>query len=137
MRVCMSMLSRLIQSCLTLCNPMDCSPPGSSVCGILWERILEWVAIPYSRDSPAPQTKPMVPVAPALQADSSPLSHWGSPKAVQPGATVFRLQIQNSLYFIIQKSLNFVKFLFTSYFLNSYYVLKIRYTVRGRHKGNP
>ena len=80
MRVCTCMLSRLIQLCLTLCNPMDCSPPGSSVCGILWERILEWVAIPSSRDSPVPQTKPMVPVAPALQAGSSPLSHWGAQK---------------------------------------------------------
>ena len=32
-------------------NPMDCSPPGSSVCGILQARILEWVAIPFSRGS--------------------------------------------------------------------------------------
>ena len=37
------------QSCLTLCGPMDCSPPGSSVRGTLQARILEWVAISYSR----------------------------------------------------------------------------------------
>ena len=37
------------QSCPTLCNPMDCSPPGSSVHGSLQERILEWVAMPSSR----------------------------------------------------------------------------------------
>ena len=37
------------QSCLTLCDPMDCSPPGSSVHGILQARILEWVAISFSR----------------------------------------------------------------------------------------
>ena len=37
------------QSCLTLCDPMDCSPPGSSVHGILQARTLEWVAIPFSR----------------------------------------------------------------------------------------
>ena len=37
------------QSCPTLCNPMVCSPPGSSVHGIFQARILEWVAIPYSR----------------------------------------------------------------------------------------
>ena len=37
------------QSCLTLCNPMNCSPPGASVHGILQARILEWVAIPFSR----------------------------------------------------------------------------------------
>ena len=39
------------QSCPTLCNPMDCSPPGSSVHGILQARILEWIAIPFSRSS--------------------------------------------------------------------------------------
>ena len=37
------------QSCPTLCSPIDCSPPGSSVHGILQERILEWVAVPFSR----------------------------------------------------------------------------------------
>ena len=39
----------VIQSCPTLYNPMDCGPPGSSVHGILQARILEWVAIPFSR----------------------------------------------------------------------------------------
>ena len=38
------------QSCLTLCNPMDYSPPGSSDHGILQARILEWVAIAFSKD---------------------------------------------------------------------------------------
>ena len=39
------------QSCPTLCDPMDCSPPGSSVHGILQARIMEWGAICYSRGS--------------------------------------------------------------------------------------
>ena len=39
------------QSCLTLCNPMNCNPPGSSIHGILQARILEWVAIPFSKGS--------------------------------------------------------------------------------------
>ena len=39
------------QACLTLCNPMHCSPPGSSVHGIFQARILEWVAISFSRES--------------------------------------------------------------------------------------
>ena len=39
----------VVQLCLTLCDPMDCGPPGSSVHGILQARILEWVAIPFSR----------------------------------------------------------------------------------------
>ena len=37
--------------CLTLCDPMNCSPPGSSVHGFSQARILEWVAIPFSRGS--------------------------------------------------------------------------------------
>ena len=39
------------KSCPTLCNSMDCSPPGSSVHGILQVRMLEWVAISFSRGS--------------------------------------------------------------------------------------
>ena len=39
------------QSYLSLCNPMDCSPPGSSVCGISQARILQWVAMPSFRGS--------------------------------------------------------------------------------------
>ena len=39
------------QSCLTLCDPMDCSPPGSSVHGVSQARILEWVPISFSRGS--------------------------------------------------------------------------------------
>ena len=43
------------QSCPTLCDPMDCSPPGSSVHGISQIRILEWLAIPFSRGSSWPR----------------------------------------------------------------------------------
>ena len=41
--------SEVAQSCPTLCDPVDCSPPGSSTHGILQARILEWVAISFSR----------------------------------------------------------------------------------------
>ena len=43
------------QSCLTLCDPMDCSPPGSSLYGILQARILEWIAISSCRGSSQPR----------------------------------------------------------------------------------
>ena len=43
--------AKLLQSCPTLCNSLDCSPPGSSVRGILQARILEWAAVPSSRGS--------------------------------------------------------------------------------------
>ena len=48
------------QSCPALCNPMDCSPPGSSVQGILQVRILEWVAIASSRGSSRPRDQTQV-----------------------------------------------------------------------------
>ena len=44
-----------LQSFLILCNPVDCSLPGSSVYGIFEARILEWVAIPFSRGSSGPR----------------------------------------------------------------------------------
>ena len=54
------------QSCLTLGDPMDYSPLGSSVLGILQARILEWVAISFARYLPDPGIEPG---SPALQAD--------------------------------------------------------------------
>ena len=45
------MCAKLIQSCLTVCNPMDCGLLGPFVHEILQARILEWVAIPFSRGS--------------------------------------------------------------------------------------
>ena len=64
------------QSCLTLCDPMDYSLPGSSVLEILQAKILEWVAMPSSRDLLDPG---MEPGSPAWQADSSPSEPPGKP----------------------------------------------------------
>ena len=49
-----------VQLCLTLCNPRDCNPQGSSVHGIFQTRILEWVAISYSRGSSWPRNQTWV-----------------------------------------------------------------------------
>ena len=49
--------AKLLQSCPALCYPMDCSPPGSSVHGILQARILEWVAMSFSRGSYWPRAR--------------------------------------------------------------------------------
>ena len=43
------------KSCPTVCDPMDCSPPSFSVHGIFQARVLEWVAIPFSRGSSRPR----------------------------------------------------------------------------------
>ena len=60
-------------------QPLDCSPPGSSVHGVLQARILVWVAMPSSRGSSRPMDQIVSPSAAVLQADSLPLSHWVSP----------------------------------------------------------
>ena len=54
------------QWCPTLCDPMDCRLPGSSVHGILQVRILEWVAMPSSRGYSWPSFEPTSPASPAL-----------------------------------------------------------------------
>ena len=66
-----------VQSCPTLCNPMACSLPGSSVHGISQAKILEWVAISYSRGSSQHSIEHESLV---LQVDSLLLSHQGSPE---------------------------------------------------------
>ena len=52
--------SEVAQSCPNLCDPMDCSPPGSFIHGILQARILEWVAISFSRGSSQPRDQTQV-----------------------------------------------------------------------------
>ena len=59
--------AKLLQSCLTLCDPMDCSPPGSSDHGILQTRLLKSVDCPPPGDLPDPGIEP---ASPALQANS-------------------------------------------------------------------
>ena len=61
--------AKSLQSCPTLCNPIDSSPPGSPVPGILQARTLEWVAMPSSRVSFQPRDQTQ---SPTLQADSLP-----------------------------------------------------------------
>ena len=71
--VCMHSIAKL---CPTLCDPMDCSPPGSSLHGILQARILEWVAISFFTGSPSPG---MEPTSPDWQVDSYALCHLENP----------------------------------------------------------
>ena len=71
---CKSVL--VTQSCLTICDPKDCSPSGSSVHGILQARILEWVTIIFSRGYSPPGVEPGLS---ALQTNSLPHETQGSP----------------------------------------------------------
>ena len=70
------------QSYLTLCNPMDYNPPGSSIQEILQARLLEWVAIPFSGGSSPPRDQiPRIPARDLLHCRQIiyHLSYWGSP----------------------------------------------------------
>ena len=69
--------ANLLQLCPTLCNPMDCSLPGSSVHGTLQARILEWVAIPSSRGSSQPSGLASISWVSCWQTSSLPLAPPG------------------------------------------------------------
>ena len=56
--VCVCVCVLVAQLCPTLCSPMDCSLPGSSVHGTLQARILEWIAITFAKDLPNPGNEP-------------------------------------------------------------------------------
>ena len=59
--LCISEVSEVAQSCLTLCNPIDCGLPGSSIHGIFQGRVLGWVAIAFSTGSSRPRDRTQVP----------------------------------------------------------------------------
>ena len=90
------MKSEVAQLCSTLCNSMDCSPPGSSVHGNLQTRMLGWVTMPPSRGSSQPRDQTQVPT---LQAYSLPTEPPGKPKNTGVGSLSLLLGI-----FLTQKS---------------------------------
>ena len=72
--------AKSLQSCQALCNPMNCSPPGSSVHRILQARRLEWGAIPFSRGSSQPRNQTLISLCVLhWQAGSLPLAPPGKP----------------------------------------------------------
>ena len=77
--VCVCVCVLATQSCLTVCDSTDCHPPGSSVHGISQARILEWVAISFSRGLPNPWIEPQFPV---LQAETLLSELLGKPIVV-------------------------------------------------------
>ena len=85
-RILFHIISVVAQSCPTLFDPVDCSPPGSSVHGILQGRILESVAISFSRGSSDPGIEPG---SPASQADALP--------SEPPGKPIFHIIYNNKL----------------------------------------
>ena len=70
----------LTQPCLTPCDPMNCSPPGSSVHGISQARILEWVAFPPTGDLPDPGIEAVLFVSHALAGRFLNMEPSGKPR---------------------------------------------------------
>ena len=102
------LLAQSLWSCSTLCNPMDCSLPGSFVHGILRARIMKWVVMASSKDLPEPGIEPRSSASSALQVDSLPWRHWGvlrcSISDKNPGKTYIACS-QTTFFF--QFNLNF------------------------------
>ena len=90
----MCMRAKSLQLCPTLCDPIDCSPPGSSVHEEYWSGL----PCHSLRDLLGPGIKPASPVAPALQEDSLPLSNQGvqmhSTGSISPTEQLYHAQIQ-------------------------------------------
>ena len=84
------MLCFVAQLCPTFCDPMDCSPLGSSVHGILQAKVLEWAAMPSSKGSSQPRDRTWVsaiePRSPSLQSDSLLSEPTGKPKNTGVGS---------------------------------------------------
>ena len=111
---------KVTQSCPTLVTPMDCSPPGYSLHGILQAKILEWLPFPSPGHLPIPGIKPTSPVSPALQADSLPPETWGKPIHVQhtqshqhascEGCTYGSCAVSSGRLMLFNRSLHFYHF---------------------------
>ena len=139
----------MLQSCPTLCDPVDCTLPGSSVHGILQARILEWTAIPSCRESSRPRDWTCVSCISCIAGGF--FTHWATRKVVQSNYcktnfkslllylfiyfwwqtiylqanNYFLLFIVNSSYFLFLNL--FLKLLFI--FLNYYYYFTLQYCI--------
>ena len=85
------------QSCLTLRNPVDCSPPVSSAHGIFQARILEWVAISSSRDLPNPGIELVSLVSPVLAGGFFTAEPPGKPRSSE-GLHKFLGELSTSIH---------------------------------------
>ena len=101
-------LNPVAQSCLTLCDPMDCSPLGSSVHGISRQEYLSGLPCPPPGDLFNPGIKPVSLASPALQADALPLSHQGSP------------DISREMYKLLHFKVSWNVFLWLCHWLNTH-----------------
>ena len=92
------------QSCPSLWDPMDHSLPWSYVFGIFQARIMEWIAMPFSRGSSRPRIKPMVLTSPGISRPGSKCAAWQMHALTSPQSSVHlyvvgRVQLHSVLVF--------------------------------------
>ena len=90
--------SKVAQSCPTLCEPMGCSPPCSSIHGIFQARVLEWVAISFSRGSSRPRDRTWVS---CIGGRCFSLSHQGSPLISVSNRNLWIVSMEYMLCFLL------------------------------------
>ena len=93
--------AKSLQLCLTLCNPIYCSLPGSSVHGIFQARILEWVAMPSPRDLPDPGIELASLMSPSTVGRFLPLAPPGNPIKSSSFHQTASLKVQKGKWLII------------------------------------
>ena len=92
--------AKSLQSCLTLYDHRECNLPGYSIHGILQSRTLEWVAVPSSRDLPAPGIQPASSMSPALAGGSFTNSAtWEAPPPLHIHVCPWDAEIKMDLNF--------------------------------------
>ena len=100
------MPTKSLQLCPVLCDPMDCSPTGFSVHGILQARPLEWIAIHLSRGSSLPRDRTPV----SWQADSLPLAPPGKPIAkIHYSILLATKSFPRNILLLLAKSQSFIE----------------------------
>ena len=92
---CACVHAQSVESCLTLCNPMDCSPPGFSVHWNFQARILEWVTIPFVRGSPPSGIEPTTSAPTGGFFTTEPLGKYPSASTYKRQLLIFPI-----LYFL-------------------------------------
>ena len=98
--------AKLLQSCLTLCEPIDGSPPDSSVPGTLQARTLEWVAIPPPGDLPDPGIEPRSLMSPTLAGGFlTPMATWEASQIPLDNVLIFLSTFKRALRASKKKSL--------------------------------
>ena len=115
-----------------LCAPNDCSPKGSSIHGIFQARILEWVAISYSRGLSLPRDWTYTLVFPALAGRFSPLCYLGSPHYISKWGMGEMVKIVKRYWllgkrYITSLELNYL-ILGSQYLLTTFTILPISYS---------